>query len=209
MNWFSRIKVKRWWLGTTIPGPIEVTATGAELNLHDGLTATTSDLNKFDGVTATSAEVKQKCDVSDRGVKPTAGTTALTLTAALHAGKIIYVIPAAGSIAITLPEATGTFDKYKIMLGTNVTSGQAVSVECPSANAKFHGQAMLGECDGGNSVAMFAAIANSNTVRLNGSSFGGLKGGIIEIQDIAANMFVVNVRSGDATDQQLTPWAAT
>ncbi len=43
--------------GTLIVGGTTVTATGAELNILDGVTATTAELNILDGVTATTAEL--------------------------------------------------------------------------------------------------------------------------------------------------------
>jgi len=44
-------------LGSLILAGTTVTATGAELNILDGVTATTAELNIMDGVTATTAEI--------------------------------------------------------------------------------------------------------------------------------------------------------
>jgi len=44
-------------LGALVIGGTIVTATGAELNIMDGVTATTAELNILDGVTATAAEL--------------------------------------------------------------------------------------------------------------------------------------------------------
>ena len=44
-------------LGSLIIGGTTVTATGAELNILDGVTSTTAELNILDGVTATTAEL--------------------------------------------------------------------------------------------------------------------------------------------------------
>ena len=44
-------------LGTLVIGGTTVTATGAELNILDGVTSTTAELNILDGVTATTAEL--------------------------------------------------------------------------------------------------------------------------------------------------------
>jgi len=43
--------------GTVQIGGTELTATGAELNILDGVTATATEINKLDGVTATTAEL--------------------------------------------------------------------------------------------------------------------------------------------------------
>ena len=56
----------------------------------------------------------------DGGVVATTATT-LTITAASHAGKTV-VINSTAPIAITLPQATGTGNKYRFFVGVVATA---------------------------------------------------------------------------------------
>lgn len=80
------------------------------------VTATAAELNILDGVTATAAELNSVADASARVVNATAGDTAIALTAAAHAERclVVPVITSAG-LTITLPAATGTGNRYKVI----------------------------------------------------------------------------------------------
>ena len=75
-------------------GGTQITATGAELNI-------------LDGVTATAAEINRAVDISARIVTTTA--TALSLTVTEHAERIVLVnTNSTVANTITLPAAAGT-----------------------------------------------------------------------------------------------------
>lgn len=94
----------------TIPTPFtlgatSVTATGAELNILDGVTATTAELNILDGVTSTTAEL----NILD-GVTSTASE--INLVDGSVAGTIVnskaVVYGAAGEVNATKLQVSGT-----------------------------------------------------------------------------------------------------
>lgn len=138
-------------------------------------------------------------------------SSTLTVTRAAHAGRTIILNRAAG-IAVTLPAATGTGDKYKFVVGTTFTGASTIKV----ANATDYmiGTAVLFQ-DGGDTVVGFATAntgtvaTESDTIDLLGTSnsTGGIKGEIIEIEDIASAQFAVRIVS-DAGGTEATPFSA-
>lgn len=141
------------------------------------------------------------------GVAPVAYTagTSLSLTQALHANRVVYVTDVAS--AYVLPAATGTGDKYTIVLGATITGASTIKVA--SAADTFVGTAVLFQ-DGGDTVVAFAAAATDDTVDLLGTanSTGGLIGGIYEFWDVASGKWAVRIVS-DAGGTEATPFSAT
>jgi hypothetical protein len=94
-----------------------------------GLTSSVDELNILDGVTATAAELNAVADASGRIVNIAATETAVALTAAAHAERLVIlpIITSAG-LTITLPAATGTGNKYTVInngvqtLSTTITA---------------------------------------------------------------------------------------
>lgn len=124
--------------------------------------------------------------------------TAATLTLdARQANTVVNVNRAAGS-TITLPAATGTGRVYIIVVGTTITSNNLI-VQAASANDFMQGmQFMLGSA-----VAAFATAATSDTITMNGTTTGGVRGDRIVLTDMVANtgsantgMWQVNVTTG-------------
>jgi hypothetical protein len=62
--------------------------------------------------------------------------------------------------------------------------------------------------DNAAAVLGYRTAADSDTITLNGTTTGGLKGDIIRIVDVAANLFSVTVMSA-ATGTEATPFSAT
>lgn len=138
--------------------------------------------------------------------------SALAVTRALHAGRVITLNRAAG-IAVTLPVATGTGDKYTFIIGTTFTG--AASIAVADATDYMVGNALLG-IDGGTAVPHLYPTANtgtlateSDTLSLFGTanSQGGFKGQRIEFVDIATDIWAVQV-VGDAGGTEATPFSA-
>ena len=134
----------------------------------------------------------------------TSGTT-LALTQALHANRVVYVTDVAA--AYTLPAATGTGDKYTIILGATITG--AATIKVASAADTFVGTAML-LVDGGDTVVGFVAAATDDTVDLLGTanSTGGIIGAVYEFWDVASGKWAVRIVS-DAGGTEATPFSAT
>lgn len=133
--------------------------------------------------------------------------TASTLTVDRdnHAGTIITLNRAAGCTA-TLPAAIGKGDVYEFVIGTSVTSN-AYIVKVANSSDTMCGNAIL-FADGGDTVVGFAAGATADTVNMDGSTQGGLKGAHVTLKDIAANLWQVEYVS-DASGTEATPFAAT
>lgn len=166
------------------------------------ITSSAAELNIVDGVLATAAEINRACDTSTRVVNVTAGTLAVTESA--HDNKIITLNRAAG-IVVTLPPATGSGIKLKFIIGTTVTSN-ATSIVV-TGNDTITGNAIICN-DSDATVSGFETAADSDTITFNGSTTGGIKGDTVELIDIAADLWFVNVR-GSATGSEATPFSAT
>lgn len=153
-------------------------------------------------VLATGAEINRAADASTRIVNTTAST--LTVTEALHDMKVI-TLNRAGGIAVTLPAATGSGTVLKFVVGTTFTTSGTIKVA--NASDIMTGNAIIAQ-DGGDTVVMFETAADTDTVTMNGTTTGGLKGQIVELIDIATNLWSVKVISA-ATGTEATPFSAT
>lgn len=140
--------------------------------------------------------------VASRIVNLTAAT--LSLTAALHDGKTVTVNRAAGS-TLTLPAATGSGSRFRIIVGTTITSNNLI-VQVANASDVMTGLALLGQ-DSADTAVLFETASTSDTITMNGSTKGGIKGDIIELEDIATNLWHVRVM-GSATGVEATPFSA-
>ncbi len=132
-------------------------------------------------------------------------TSTLTVTAALHNGAIITLNRAAG-IAVTLPAASGTGNIYRFFLGTSVTSNTSTIKVANSSDTMVGFVHQL--ADGGNTANNYEIGGTDDTITMDGSTTGGIKGDYIEIIDIATNLFYVNVKQS-ATGTEATPMSAT
>jgi len=141
------------------------------------------------------------------GITPVAYTTgtSLSLTQALHANRVVYVTDVAS--AYVLPAATGTGDKYTIILGATQTGAGTIKVA--SASDEMQGTAILHQ-DAGDTVVGFQTADNDDTVDLLGTanSTGGIFGAIYEFWDVASGFWAVRIDS-PAGGTEATPFSAT
>lgn len=138
--------------------------------------------------------------------KPIALTAAtLALALATHAGATVVVDRAAGS-TVTLPAATGSGAKFKLVVKTTITSNSLI-VKVANATDVMTGTALFGQ-DAADTAVLFETAATDDTITLNGSTTGGIKGDIIELEDLASGLWGVTVR-GSATGTEATPFSAT
>lgn len=167
----------------------KVTATGAELNI-------------MSGVLATATEINRACDVSTRVVNATAAT--LAVTEAAHDNKVVTLNKADG-IAVTLPAATGSGAKFTFVVGTTITSS-STTIKV-TGNDVMTGNAIICN-DSDASVSGFETASDSDTITFNGTTTGGVKGDKVELIDIAADLWFVNI-IGSASSSEATPFSAT
>lgn len=130
--------------------------------------------------------------------------TSLALTQALHANRVVFVTDVAA--AYTLPLATGTGDKYTIVLGATITGASTIKVA--NASDTFVGVAILFTVTTGAAIG-FAAAATDDTVDLLGTAntTGGIIGAVYEFVDVASGKWAVRIVSDAATPA--TPFSAT
>ena len=153
-------------------------------------------------VDATALELNRAADVSSRIVNATAAT--LTVTEALHDGRVITLNRAAG-VAVTLPAATGGGTKLHIINGTTDTSN--TSTIKVVGNDTMTGSALVAQ-DAADTAVMFETAVDSDTITWNGTTTGGIKGDSVELIDIATDLWWVRV-VGSATGTEATPFSAT
>jgi hypothetical protein len=127
----------------------------------------------------------------------------LAVTAAAHAGRTV-TLNRAGGIAVTLPAATGTGHKYTFVVGTTFTTAGTIKV---TGDDTMTGNAILAQ-DSADTAVMFEAGATADTITMDGSTTGGLKGQVVELIDIAADLWSVRTTSA-ATGTEATPFSAT
>ena len=118
----------------------------------------------------------------------------------------VLTVNAAAGLTLTLPAAAGTGDSYEIVVGTTVTSNNLV-VQVANASDVMTGLCLIAQDAGDTSVA-FETASTSDTITMNGSTKGGIKGDIIRLKDVAANLWSVNIVSA-GTGVESTPFSAT
>ncbi len=165
-----------------------------------------SDINNAIGsLTATQAEINAVADVSGRLVNLTAAT--LTMTGATHGERIITVNKADGT-TITLPAATGTGQKYTIIVGTTISSNTLV-VQAASASDSFVGRALGVDTDAEGATGYhWNADANDDTITMDGTARGGVAGDRIDIVDLASGIFEVTAFLTQSGGAEATPFSA-
>ncbi len=135
--------------------------------------------------------------VSNYGITTTAAS--LTLTAAAHAGHTI-LLTVATTATITLPAATGSGNRYEITNQLDQTGDLVVQVASAS-------DTMQGTAHTDMTGVIFATAATTDTVTLNGTTKGGLKGARVCLQDVASGLWNVTVIS-ESSGTEVTPFSA-
>lgn len=128
--------------------------------------------------------------------------TITTATASLtdyEAGGLIVVNRAAGC-TITLPDATGSGYAYTIT--TIVDQTGDLVIQAPDADNVMQGVAMT-DMTG----VVWPTADDTDTITLNGTTSGGLKGARVELIDVAADTWNVLVIS-EASGTEVTPFSA-
>ena len=139
-----------------------------------------------------------------RGVKSL--TAAVTLSRKNHAGRTCVLNLAAG-FTVTLPAATGSGDRYRLLVGTALTSGQ---YRFDTASGEiYEGGVFIG--DSGDTTAatadFYTAGATSNRLDMTLTSGGGAIGDWIELEDFKTDKWLVTGNFQQVTDPA-TPFAA-
>ncbi len=130
--------------------------------------------------------------------------TATTTVDRSYAGTVTTINAAAG-LTVTLPAATGTGDDFEFFIGTTVTSNSVI-IRVASASDVMQGLAMQA-ADAGSTANAWETAADSDTITLNGSTTGGIRGDLIKLQDVSSGLWMVTI-IGAATGTEATPFSA-
>lgn len=216
--------------GVLTYGGTGITATGAEINYLDITTLGTGAASKAvvldsgedytwpatgiltygvlkdpAGTTlgATAAELNNEADISARMVA--AGGT-LSVTVALHAGKIIKLDTAAGSVC-TLPAAAGTGARFEFVTDTLATSNSHIVKVANGTDIMVGRATVIDAAD--DSLTTFATTATSDTITFNRTTTGSVRiGERIQCIDVKAGYWAVEVVCV-GTGGEATPFSAT
>lgn len=129
-------------------------------------------------------------------------TAATTLSRDAYAGRTINLNSTTGRI-VTLPAATGSGATYTIVIGATVSSGSHVIRVASSADV-IQGTVSIATDIAGVTVP---TAADSDTITLSGSTTGGVRGSLLELQDIASGIWSVR-GSLVSTGAEATPFSA-
>lgn len=152
-------------------------------------------------VTATATELNRVADVSGRIINGTASGT-LTITEATHDGKLV-LLNRAGGFHTVLPAATGSGAKLQFIVATTGTVAAAYTIAAAGNDTMFGNAVFV--TDNSGTVVGFKA-GGGTLITLNGSTTAGIKGDSIELFDIAADTWWVNVRAA-GTGAEATPFS--
>ena len=137
--------------------------------------------------------------------KPNFNVRSLTASAALtdfDAGTTIALNAAAG-LTVTLPAAEGSGATFDIVVGTTVTSNNYV-IEVASSDDGILGAVGVATDAAGVTIP---TTTTSDTVTMNGSTTGGIRGSNMTLTDIASGVWAIRgnlVSSGT----EATPFSA-
>lgn len=139
------------------------------------------------------------------GFAPLSITADLTLDRDTHANGPLLRFAVASGATVTLPASSGNGDKYRFYVHTTVTSNSA---KIQVANATDVMTGMILTCqDSADTVVGWEAASTSDTITLNGTTTGGLRGDYIEIEDAVSGFWLVHGRTA-ATGTEATPFSA-
>ena len=130
-------------------------------------------------------------DRRDRLVSVTGATVAISETK--HDHKTI-VLNRAGGVTATLPAARGTGATFRFVNGTALSAATHV-IKVASSSDYMRGQCTtVGATATGFATANTGTVATeSDTITLNGGTQGGLVGDVIELEDVATNVWRVRL----------------
>lgn len=131
--------------------------------------------------------------------------TASTTITRSHANAPL-VLNAAAGMTLTLPASAGIGDVYDFVVGTTVTSNSVV-IKVANATDIIRGNA-VSLADGGNTVNGWETAADTDTITLDGTTTGGIRGDRIRLVDAVSGIWMVQFL-GSATGTEATPFSAT
>ena len=134
--------------------------------------------------------------------KPVSLTASATLARNVHRDTFVS-LDKSGGLTVTLPASSGSGDRYRIGVGTALTTSNYV-IQVANSTDVMAGIANLASTGTSGS---FSTTASSDTITMNGGTTGGGIGSYIELEDFKSGFWKV---TGDiyATGTAATPFSA-
>ena len=140
-------------------------------------------------------------------LQPISVTSAtLSITKRNHAGTVLIANKADG-ITATLPASDGSGARYEFVVGTTITSSNFI-VKVANATDVMTGVAVVASDNAADAAIAFETAASSDTITMNGTTTGGIKGDRIILTDISSGLWQVQIVAA-ATGTEVTPFSAT
>jgi len=127
----------------------------------------------------------------------------VSLSSSSHAGRVMLLDNSAGGLTATLPAASGSGNVYKFFVKGTLASGSYV-IQL-SGSDTMSGVAVVAN-DDGDSANIFQTLAATDTITLNGSTTGGILGGMVELQDLYSGKYLVKIHQS-STGDEATPFS--
>lgn len=134
--------------------------------------------------------------------QPITITASATLNRQDHMGAVINLSAAAG-LTVTLPASTGRGDSYTIFVLTTVSSNNYV-VQVANATDVIQGGVSLSTDISGTNML---CAATTDTITMNGSTTGGVRGGWLRLTDVSAGFWMLEGFL-PTTGTEATPFSA-
>ena len=167
-------------MGTTHNHDLPAASTLSESDQYPAINATTSR-----GAYATGGQLKA---FVGSGTLVAGGAT-LAMTQAAHAGRIIALDTAAGSI-VTLPASTGSGAVYRFLVTVTATSNSHI-IKVANATDEMRGY-VIQDSDTATAPNIWWAADNDDTITLNRTTTGlAAQGEYFEIVDATSGHFFV------------------
>src|SRR5690242_7675801 len=112
--------------------------------------------------------------------QPITITASASLTRNTHAGNVVNLNAAAG-LTVTLPASAGTGDVYEVFVLTTVTSNNYI-IQVANSTDIMAGAVHLTTDIAGTSMP---TSTTSDTITMNGSTTGGLRGTWLRFKDVS------------------------
>ncbi len=194
---------------TVIGGTLDVVS-GGDLDIESGgvfsiagttVSASAAELNIMTGTTASAAEINSIADASARIVTIVA-TDAITLVE--HANRLNLLAEVGGNalVTLTMPEATGSGNRYKFYVGVVNTSNYVIAALTSDI---LQGTIMGTDSDGAPGNA-WALASDDDKLTLNGTSTGGASiGDWVELVDCLDTIWCTSGQITQTGGSEATP----
>lgn len=138
-------------------------------------------------LTATADEINAVADVSARILTVTG--TQLTVTAAVHADRDV-LLDNTHTVTVTLPAASGSGNRYNFIVKTTGTDGSKI-IQVANTTDVINGGSLAVNTQ--STTIGFTATASDDTITLNNTTSGGVKGTRVTLLDAASGVYLVNI----------------